>query len=359
MRFDILDSDFLTDLRWGLIKSKVDAYVFLIITSIILASFSMYYIYDIEKKIEKQFISKKRSPFEISKNTNNFNHKGLNVLLLGGSTSRELTGQNKYYSEEITNLCGRKVNFINAGSSSQSYIASRTIYSQFREKNKIDLVVIGTNYFRYILPKSEISSDTLNTKQMKSIPFNLFIEEFPISQNLPAIEPIYYIAKINSLKKTNKIRSYKRVKDNKKYFQAFHNKYTGEARSTSEKEKIASHFLLSRYSDFQNHSEFGANHWNKFIKNAKSNGSQVIFLALPEDLSLQKVSRYFEPLFSAHLKSHKENGAKIIDWRSKELGLKKEDFYDQQHLLKSGRRKLSAPLNNLIKSNLSRCINND
>lgn len=357
MRFDILASKFSDQLntsRWAGIKSKKDSYVFIIFTILVIIFFSLYYTSNYEKNIKQKYISQKNSTFETFKNTDNFKHKGLNVLLLGGSTSRELTGSNDYLSEKISLLCGREVNFINAGTSSQSYITSRTIYSRYKEK--IDLVIIGMNYFRYILPASQVPKDTLNTKLMSTIPFSVFLEEFPTSQNLPAIQPIYFLAKFNNLLKSNKISTHKKEKEKENDFQSIHNKYNLPEKSMIEKENIVKNFLLSRHSDFINYSLDGSRHWEYFSEYAKNNNSNVVFLVLPEDQSLKKITKFFSSRFNEIILKHKKKGINVIDWRYEDLNLNSKDFYDQQHLLKSGRKKIVSPLSILVSNNLPGCI---
>jgi hypothetical protein len=359
MRLDTLASkfdDYLYESRWLFLSTRTDAIIFLFISICCFLTLFVYLTIDPTSDILKGYSSKKRvTPIDLLKGVDQFKSDEINILLLGGSTSRELTGSNRFFSEKLTMLCGKKVNYFNAGSSSQSYVASRTLYSEY-QKNNVDMIIIGMNYYRYIIIPDRHKYDMMNNGQVVPIPYNLFFEEYPFAQALPAILPPYLDTKLRYLLRKNKIKigSDKRHVDTSDYM-AFHNKYKGTARSFETKQEIARRFMVTRYPDYVQFSSFAAKRWQSFSNFAQSNGSKIMFLALPEDPSFGEVYKQFDSVFRRHLDQHQDQGTIVIDWRKKDLGLLPLDFYDQQHFLSSGRKKISTPLANIVVNNIPEC----
>ena len=302
------------------------------------------------------FSLKKYNSLEIHRNYFKVTDDAFTVLLLGGSTSRELTDSDYYISELISERCSEKVRFINAGSSSQSYITSRSIYDYYSRRG-VDLVLIGANYYRYILTNTDLVKNTLDNKISIPISFSFFLEEFPRNQNPPQVEPLYLAAKLISQRK-NLIYDSNNLFNKSLPFEdkvGFNNLYKYPPLSLEKKKEKARLFSILRYEDFINFGAFGAESWNLFIDNAEKKDSKVIFIDLPKAPFFTNTTKLFESQMNKFLDSHLKNGAQVIRWKSSDLNLVENDFYDQQHLLKNGRKKIEPVLIELIANNIPNC----
>lgn len=355
----ILDSKIqkaLLEGRWFFLSTRLHAIVFLFVSSFFFVLLFVLYFSDATQIILNQYVYPKRNPIELLSQAKEFENDAIHVLLLGGSTSRELTGENKSISKRITEVCGKPVRFINAGSSSQTYVAARALYAEYQRQN-VDLVVIGMNYYKLIVNPMSLKTDIINNGQIVPTPFGLFVEEIESAQDLPVIEPLYFGAKLHYyVKEVGKVNLKNIVgAQASSEFIAPHNYYRAPAKTLLEKKEIVRRFLLIRFPDYLEYSEAGIQRWINFAENALSNGSDVLFLGLPLDNSMVEIDRYFSPQFDSFLQQAKEKGVLIEDWRKKNLNLISDDYFDQQHLLASGRKKVVNPLVDLIASHLSEC----
>lgn len=350
--------NYLEDARWMFLSTRLRAIVFIISCIFLCITLAIFYIVDPTQKILSQYLYPKRNSIELLSHVNEYKKDSIHVLLLGGSTSRELTGDSKIISEKISNICSKPVNFINAGSSSQSYVAARTLYSEYQKKN-VDLVIVGLNYFRLIVNPLKLNANISNNGLLIPTPINLLIEEFGLAQHMPAIEPLYFGAKLRYfIKKSgseNLINTARGEAKKSLEFVALHNYYKKPAKSKQEKQKDVRRFLLSRYPDYSEYSSIGIERWLRFSEYAKSQGSNVLLLSLPQDESMMSVDGYFSPIFDRFLFIAKSRGISVEDWRKNKFQLVSDDYFDQQHLLASGRKKIVQEIVNLIVNHLPEC----
>ena len=304
------------------------------------------------------FKSKKYNELEIHRNYFKSTDDVFTVLLLGGSTSRELTDSNTYISKLLSERCALKINFINAGSPAQSYVASQSIYDYYSRRG-VGLVIIGANYLRYILNEAYFKEISSQYRGSIPISLNLFLEEYPNIQNPPQIEPLYLLSKLYIQNKKNNLVYESNFLFSKIQFLkdkvGFQNRFFSKSESWEKRNKRLRHFDILRYEDFLNFGPNQSRRWNLFIDNALSKGSKVLFIDLPKAPYFDKKTNLFQGLMNEFLDSHLKNGANVIRMKSSDLNLKDDDFYDQQHLLSSGRKKVESLLIESIADNISEC----
>ena len=112
---------------------------------------------------------------------------------------------------------------------------------------------------------------------------------------------------------------------------------------------------MSRYHDFINNFEIGANRWNGFIEAVHKDGNEIFFIDLPISPSFKNTLSAFKTEYDAILGSHRTHGADVVSWVSSGTGLQESDFYDQQHLLASGRRKVEPWIIKELASRIPGC----
>src|SRR5262249_35355341 len=80
------------------------------------------------------------------------------VVLVGGSTVRELTADDPFVSRELTYQCGRNIQLVNLASSSQSFAESWDILTLLPDHRQ-RLIVVGVNSYRLGFDDSDVVSD--------------------------------------------------------------------------------------------------------------------------------------------------------------------------------------------------------
>src|SRR3984957_1590508 len=77
------------------------------------------------------------------------------VVFVGGSTVVELTADDTLLSNELTSRCGRDIQFVNLGSSSQTYSESWDIAALVPE-NRRRLLLVGLNPYRVSFDDNDV-----------------------------------------------------------------------------------------------------------------------------------------------------------------------------------------------------------
>jgi hypothetical protein len=80
------------------------------------------------------------------------------VMFVGGSTVRELTADDPLLSKELTSRCGRDIQFVNLGSSKQTYSESWDI-AALVPANRRRLLLVGINPYRLSFDDGDVISE--------------------------------------------------------------------------------------------------------------------------------------------------------------------------------------------------------
>lgn len=360
MGFDILAFDYqshLEEQRWLFLNSQIRAQIFVATGVLFIVLFLLWHLLDGDALLVGSAKSNGYGPIEIHKKFHRLDDDSYTILLLGGSTSRELTYSDRFLSDTLSQLCRRKVSFINAGSSSQDYIASRSIYDFFSKKG-IDLVIVGANLYRYLFSPSGIHKNALFNQLSIPISAGIFVSERGSSLTPPPLSPIYtgaYLAAKESLITQLSLGRSFAVRDEFENSTGLHNLYRTPPRTSKYKTRIARQYLLQNYVAFKQNADFGASRWNDFFEQVIRDGAEVVVLDLPVSTTFLSTERFFRDQYDEILNSHDAIGAWVVRWPAADLGLVESDFFDQQHLLASGRQKIEPALLLMIQDRITGC----
>ncbi len=329
--------------KWLFIESRSRAISFLLVSLLVLVSIALFNYQVGWTSFISRFESKPTAvQVKTALRAASLKHSdATNLLLLGGSTTRELTGKSEYISTLLSDYCSVPVNVINAGSSSQSLSMSRIIFDSFPAQS-IDAVVIGLNFYRFT--ESEI---TYQRKIVASSyifpPKSGGLQGVINSQNLPGIEPFFQLGK--SLREyfvtENLFFAGDRpdvAEESESPYIAAHNYYTGAVLDGEKKHQRVRRFALFRWPGYDKYFSEASRQWLDFQRHTMGSGSKFGHLVLPYDRQMSKVEALFNPIMDDFLEASASAGGEVIDWRAENLGLRDDAFFDQQHLTPLGRQ---------------------
>lgn len=282
------------------------------------------------------------------------------VLLTGGSTSREFTASDPHVSRALTQRCGRPIRFINAGTSAQNLLESWQIAAAIPEARR-RLVVVGLNYLRLEESREQVA----RSAQRRALPFEI---PPPLRQSLAGFgaPPIAEALRPRGI--TWLLRQQKHIDSRKPPaslqqliatdevdpFKGPRNMYGGPALPRGHKQQFVSHMIMERWPMYRrNHAE-AVGLWKEFTRDFSSATSRVMFLAMPETSVLAPLNALAGAMLERDMGELRGAGALVVDWRTSH-GLAEEDFYDQQHLLSSGRAKLTDRFVDLLATSIPDC----
>jgi hypothetical protein len=267
------------------------------------------------------------------------------VVLVGGSTVRELTADDSFVSKDLTNRCKRSVHVVNLGSSSQSFAESWDIVDLLPEHGK-RLILVGVNPYRIGFDDSDVESDLSNNLTGVPTSFSLWWSVFRHTGYVGGLERT-----IASITRQQSFGARLRLSDlvvprdptakppSTDPFQPDRSGYRDPVWTRAQKVRQSYEYIATRVMNFHDRYRMGARWFRRFAEHFDANGSEVKFLVLPTDESYDTAAKLESTDFEEALRLLGGN-ENIIDLRNKVQNLKPEDFYDMQHLVASGRQKL-------------------
>ena len=282
------------------------------------------------------------------------------VLLIGGSTSREFTASDAHISRLLTQKCGHPMRFINAGTSSQNLLESWQITDAIPSSQR-RLVVVGFNYLRFESGRRQVYESTRTSTLPFQIPEHLkqSLSEFHFSSIATIFNPkaiawllkslIYIDIAAAPLSHQSLIAS----SEEEPYISG-RNLYRDPALSQSRKEEFVSHMIMERLPIYQAMHNEALDLWKIFTHDFVSSNSKVLFLGLPVSQEMKPLNDITVVPMTHDLSRLQSAGALVVDWRT-DHGLSEGDFYDQQHLLSSGRGKLEKRFIDLLITSTPGC----
>lgn len=282
------------------------------------------------------------------------------VLMVGGSATRELTGSDFQVSRFMSQACGRHLLFVNGGTSDQNLGDSLVLTSAIPRQN-LALIIVGINYYRLGEALSNVPNDTY----WPNFPFPypqqawqaLGEADYAKKSTRPLNQLGWLLLHSPGYAWTPRKRGYAALTSptpGENPYSAVHNAPPRPPLPDVTKQEIVNEYVALRWPAYLREHRASTELWERFAKYQRSRGVKVVFLALPESPSMAPADRLFGPIFEQSMNSLRRDGFTVADWR-KMSGLREADFYDQQHLLESGRRRIAQRFLQLPVQSLGSC----
>jgi hypothetical protein len=267
------------------------------------------------------------------------------VLLVGGSTVRELTADDSLLSKALTSQCGRDIQFVNLGSSSQTFPESWDI-AALAPQNRKRLLLVGINPYRLGFDDSDVISELAHNPSGIPVSYSLLWSVALQAGHVGSPERI-----LTSLARQQSFGARWRLLDlfdpaqptarqpADDPFQPDRSSYREPVWTRSEKLRQANEYIATRVLDFHERFRVGVHWYNRLFDHFQSTGADVKFVVTPTDVTFGKADR----LISADLREAIRllgGEDRILDLRDQSRDLDSGDFFDIQHLVARGRAKL-------------------
>ena len=353
-RLDILDFSQMKGGSWLWIdtRSKAIAFLSVVIISIcfiLLFSISFNWKFLSRFEIRHDAPRKIQLAADISKTYEN-NDMDI-VLFLGGSTTRELTPTNEYFSEQLSALCKRPIQVLNAATSSQSF-AEAWLISRAVNPTRLKLVVIGFNYFRLNQTFGQVKLGIENN-------------DFPFENYENLAEVLGFDLKrksvISQLAWMWNNRNFLHLEDVRKLREHASNPFDGNfhlykppSKTHVEKETRVFKYISQRAALIKRRMPEATKLWEEFANGLRENGIRVVFGRLPASKHMVKADKLLEVPYLQAVGHLQRRGFDFVNI-GEGLTFDENLFFDQAHLLPDGRRFIYQTLKDQIAFFLPDC----
>ena len=267
------------------------------------------------------------------------------VVLLGGSTIRELTPDDAVLSKQLTSRCERDIQFVNLGSSSQSFSESWDI-AALAPENRKRLFLVGINPYRLGFDDDSVVAEL--SRNPTGIPVSLSLWwNVALHTGLVASSE----RMIASIALQERLGAHWRLRDifvspvpvarapSEDPLQPDRAGYHEPVWSRAEKLRQANTYIATRVTDFHNRYRAGVQWFNRFYNYFKGPNSDVKFVVTPTDETFDKVDKLISGDFLNGIRLL-GGESRTIDLRNRVKDLNTNDFFDTQHLVAKGRAKI-------------------
>lgn len=284
------------------------------------------------------------------------------VILVGGSSAREFPASDSHLSRVLSARCGRPIRFINGGTSSQTFAESWAIAEAVRDDRR-RLVVVGMNYSRFEEGAAEVSRDLRTPLLPLRQPATLKRAVADVGGSSPmGAGPgltqsswlLHRLDEVTFQDAPESFRAFIARSDGASPWQGPDNVYRAPPLDAERKADIVRRMQAEQLPLYAARRGEALALWLAFLRRFDRPGSEVLLLALPESASMAPLNARAGAAFPADLAVLERHGGRVADWRTSH-GLAEADFYDQQHLLESGRRKIEPRFVELLTSALPAC----
>src|ERR1700723_2070602 len=219
------------------------------------------------------------------------------VLLVGGSTVRELTADDPLLSKALTSQCGRDIQFVNLGSSSQTFSESWDI-AALAPINRKRLFLVGINPYRLSFDDGDVISEQSHNPTGIPASFSLWWSVARHTGHVGSLERMF-----TSVARQMRLGAKWSLLDflvsrpavarqpAEDPFQPDRSSYPGPAWTQPEKLKQANEYIGTRALDFHDRFRAGVKWFNRLADHFQASGSDVRFVITPTDETFRKVDR--------------------------------------------------------------------
>jgi hypothetical protein len=267
------------------------------------------------------------------------------VVLVGGSTTREFTADDRFLSSELTSRCKRDIQLVNLSSSSQSFAESWDILALL-PNDRQRLILVGINPYRIGFDDSDVVSEL--SKNPTGIPtsFSLWWAVARHTGHVGSLERT-----IGSVARQQASGAHWRLSDlffprqptseppAENPFQPDRSSYREPVWTRAQKIRQSYEYIATRIMDFHDRFHAGVDWYERLARHFRGPGSDVEFLVTPTDESFGTAAKLMSADLEEALRSL-EDEDHVIDLRDTAKDLDASDFFDMQHLVAKGREKL-------------------
>lgn len=282
--------------------------------------------------------------------------KGEIVLMVGGSTTREFTGSDNHLSNELAKRCGRKITFVNGGSSSQT-VAETWQIAFAMPPDRLKLVISGMNYLRFeesfAQVRNNVGDTALPLPKSRALSSSLAQFGWPVPLSIPGLKGSAWLVAHGGEMFADQTEGPGLVGGDADVF-GLRNVYRAPSLSAKAKRLIVTQMAIERAPQYLRSRGESVELWREFAARLRRQGTRTEFLILPESASMAPIDRRLGSLLLADVRTAAAPEGGFADWRHFH-GLLEEDFFDQQHLLSSGRAKLVERFVAFVAQRLGNC----
>jgi hypothetical protein len=267
------------------------------------------------------------------------------VVFVGGSTVVELTPDDTLLSNELTSRCGRDIQFVNLGSSNQTFSESWDI-AALAPPSRRRLFLVGINPYRLSFDDGDVVSEQSHNPTGIPDSFSLW---WSIARNTGHVGSLERM--VASLARQISLGAKWSPLDflisrpavarppSEDPFQPDRAFYREPVMTRSEKLKEVNEYIATRALDFHDRFRTGVKWFQRFFDHFQGPDSDVRFVITPTDETFRKVDK----LMSDDMRDAVNllgTGNGVLDLRTPNPDLESGDFFDIQHLIAKGRAKL-------------------
>jgi hypothetical protein len=267
------------------------------------------------------------------------------VIVVGGSTDRELTADDPFVSRELTNRCKRNIQLVNLSSSSQSFAESWDILALLPANGR-RLILVGVNSYRIGFDDSDVESELANNPTGVPTSFSLWWAVARHTGYVGSLERVIdSVAREQSfgarwwpsdLFAARQVTARTPAADP---FQPERSSYREPVWTRDQKLRQSYEYTATRVMDFHDRFHAGVDWYRRLAGHFRRTGAAVKFLVTPTDESFGTAAGLESADLTEALRLlGGEDG--VIDLRNEVKNLEAGDFYDMQHLVAKGREKL-------------------
>ncbi len=271
------------------------------------------------------------------------------VTLIGGSAIRELSADDEFFSRQLSAACGTKVRFVNLGSSIQTFNESWAL-AVLAPADQRHLVVFGLSPVRMDAdPATVLGSlgrEPMGLPATLSLKMHLaawtgripnWFDSISVLRRLDALGLKWSLADL--FRARGPVSPLEPAADP---YQAARSIYVPPVLSLKGKQEQSEEYIAWRGDSIRWHAPEATRMWAVLANLLQSGGSRVAFLVPPQDKVFEVVDKWLDGTFDRSV-AQLARSFPVLDLRSAQ-GLEADDFYDLQHLVASGRRKLHPQL---------------
>jgi hypothetical protein len=267
------------------------------------------------------------------------------VVFIGGSTVVELTADDALLSRELTSRCGRDIQFVNLGSSSQTFSESWDI-AALAPRSRRRLFLVGINPYRLSFDDGDVISALSHNPTGIPTSFSLLWSVALNTGHVGSLERIAAsVARQISLGAKWHLfdllvsRPAGPRQPSEDPFQPDRSGYREPVMTRSEKLKQANEYIATRTLNFHDKFRAGVKWFQRFFDHFQGPTSDVKFVITPTDETFRRVDKLTSNDMREAVKLLGTDN-RIVDLRIPNVDLESGDFFDIQHLMAKGRIKL-------------------